>query len=96
MGTSISWTSPAIPLLQKPEEVPGCFYSHCGVHCTMHIMQTSFIVIAHCANHSLNDVALPGGRILLVKIRIKLGKKDLLIQNNSYAICILCLSSKFF
>ena len=81
MGTSISWTSPAIPLLQKSEQVRGFFDSHCDVHC---ILCKLVWLSLWCANYSLHDVALPGGRLLPVKVRIKLGKKDLLIQNNSY------------
>ena len=81
MGTSISWTSPAIPLLQKSEQVRGFFDSHCDVHCTL--CKLVWLSL-WCANYSLHDVALPGGRLLPVKVRIKLGKKDLLIQNNSY------------
>ena len=80
MGTSISWTSPAIPLLQKSEQVRGFFDSHCDVHCTL--CKLVWLSL-WCANYSLHDVALSGGRLLLVKVRIKLGK-DLLIQNNSY------------
>ena len=81
MGTSISWTSPAIPLLQKSEQVRGFFDSHCDVHCTL--CKLVWLSL-WCANYSLHDVALSGGRLLLVKVRIKLGKKDLLIQNKSY------------
>ena len=66
MGTSISWTSPALPLLQKPEEVK--------LWTGPKIEMIFFIGVKKNIEMVTKKKKIPGRGLLLVSLRIKLGE----------------------